>query len=261
MDMLKRIYDNIYVVDDTRTLFIDGVNALVFADLHLGFEEDMARSGYFIPRAQLSRAMKFIDKALSIIGNVDSIIIDGDLKHAFDKLLRQERYEVRKFLDYLLSEKKIRKVIVVRGNHDNYIPIILRDYNIDLHITYDLSIGDQKILLTHGHLDIDIGGYDIVIIGHEHPSIGIVDELGLLTKVHCYLITPASNGAYIIVLPALGAYQAGNTISLDRDNYLSPIMRKYGLIDEAVPMAIIEDTGVLELPSLDVLFQRGPTVL
>ncbi len=258
--MLRKIYDNIYVVGDTRTLFIDGVNALVFADLHLGFEEDMARNGYFIPRAQLSRAKKFIDKAFSIIGDIDTIIIDGDLKHAFDKLLRQERYEVKKFLDYLISEKNINEVIIVRGNHDNYLPIILKDYNIDLHITYDLIVGDQKILLTHGHLDIEIDGYDVVIIGHEHPSIGIVDELGLLTKVHCYLKVPASSGNYIIVLPALGAYQAGNTVSLDRDNYLSPIIRKYGLIEETIPIAILEDTGVLELPRLGILFTHEQIV-
>ena len=258
--MLRKIYDNMYIVGDTRTLFIDGVNALVFADLHLGFEEDMARNGYFIPRAQLSRAMKFINKAFSIVDSIDTIIIDGDLKHAFDKLLRQERYEVKKFLDYLINEKNIKEIIIIRGNHDNYIPIILKDYNIGLHITYDLNVGDQKILLTHGHLDIDIGGYDAIIIGHEHPSIGIVDELGLLTKVHCYLKTPTTSETYIIVLPALGAYQAGNTISLDRDNYLSPIMRKYGLIEETIPIAVIEDTGVLELPRLGILFMREQMV-
>ncbi len=250
--MLYRVLDNLFAVGDTRTLFIDGANVLVFADLHLGFEEDMARNGYFIPRAQLHRAVKSIGKALSIVGGVDTIVIDGDLKHAFDKLLRQERYEVRRFLEFL-RDKGIHELIVIRGNHDNYLPLVLKDYGLELKLLHELRIGDQKILFTHGHIDTDISGYDTVIIGHEHPSIGIVDELGILAKVHCYLKVPASSGGYIVVLPALGAYQAGNNVSLDRGNYLSPIVRKYGLIEEAIPIAIIEDTGVLELPKLEYL--------
>ncbi|MEM4476436.1 MAG: metallophosphoesterase family protein, partial [Desulfurococcaceae archaeon] len=177
--MLKKIFDSIYAVSDTRTLYIDGINVLVLADAHLGFEEDMARSGFFIPRAQLLKAINYVEKALGYIGEVSRVVIDGDLKHAFDRLLRQEKLEVKQFLDYLTKERRVKEVVVVRGNHDNFLPIVLKEYGVNLVDSIEYSVAGLKILLTHGHKELDLS-HDAVIIGHEHPSINLVDSLGLL---------------------------------------------------------------------------------
>ncbi len=252
MDRIK-LFDNVYALGDTRLLYIDGASAIVAADLHLGFEEDMARQGFFIPRAQLRKAVNTFTRVVEELGGVEKVIIAGDLKHAFDRLLRQERYEVRELLDLLLKRLGVRQVVVIRGNHDNYLPIVLKDYSIELKVDYLVKVSDIRIYITHGHLDLELKG-DLTIIGHEHPSIGIVDELGLLTKVHCYLEMPSTLDTRIIVLPAMGAYQAGNKITLNREDYLSPIVKKYGVIEEAEPIAVIEGTGLLELPPLIDLF-------
>lgn len=244
--MLKKIFDSIYAIGDTRTLYIDGVNSLVLADAHLGFEEDMARSGFFIPRAQLLKAINYVEKALSYIGEVGRVVIDGDLKHAFDRLLKQEKLEVKQFLDYLIKERKVREVVIVRGNHDNFLPLVLKDYGVSLIDSIEYNVAGLKILLTHGHRELDLR-HDAVIIGHEHPSVNLVDSLGLLIKVPCYLKMPTDIESTIVVLPAIGAYQAGNSISLVRENYLSPIVRKHAVIEDGVPIAILDDQ-LMELP-------------
>ncbi len=244
--MLKKIVDSVYAVGDTRTLYIDGVNALVLADAHLGFEEDMARSGFFIPRAQLMKAIGYVEKALNSLSEVGAVVINGDLKHAFDKLLKQERLEVKQFLDYLTKERKVREVVVVRGNHDNFLPLVLKDYGVKLVDSIEYMVAGLKILLTHGHKELSLS-HDVAIIGHEHPSINLVDSLGLLIKVPCYLRIPTDVGATIVVLPAIGAYQAGNSISLVKENYLSPIVRRHALAEDGVPIAIVDDQ-LMELP-------------
>ncbi len=264
MGGLYRVFDNVYIVSDTRTLFIDGLNILVFSDLHLGFEEDMARQGVFLPRAQLSNALSLIDKAFGIVGCVDMVVINGDLKHCFERLLKQERIEARKLLDSLFG-RGVREVVVVRGNHDNYLPFVLRDYGLELRLSYSVEIAGLKILFTHGHLGLDrIGSTgDVIVIGHEHPSIAVVDELGLVVKTPAYLKIPCTNGGYILVLPAMGIYQSGNRVSLDRESYLSPIVREKGVVEEAIPYAVIEDEGILELPRLETLYTsllEGETV-
>ncbi len=247
--MLAKISGPLYAIADTRSIFIDGLNTLVISDLHLGFEEDLARQGIFLPRRQFYHVIKVIEKILDLLGDsIETIIVNGDLKHCFDRLLRQEKKEVSHFIEYLL-DKKI-DLVIIRGNHDNYLPIVLKNYSVKLYEDYRVSIGDQKILVTHGHKDVDIENVDYVIIGHEHPSLAIADKLGVLTKVHVYLKVPTIVNNEIIVLPAFGIYQAGNRITLDKDNYLSPIVRKYGVVEEAVPYAIIENEPVIELPKL-----------
>jgi len=255
--VLKKIFDSIYAVSDTRTLYIDGINVLVLADAHLGFEEDMARSGFFIPRAQLLKAINYVEKALGYIGEVSRVVIDGDLKHAFDRLLRQEKLEVKQFLDYLTKERRVKEVVVVRGNHDNFLPIVLKEYGVNLVDSIEYSVAGLKILLTHGHKELDLS-HDAVIIGHEHPSINLVDSLGLLIKVPCYLKMPTDTEATILVLPAIGAYQAGNSISLVRENYLSPIVRKYAVIEDGVPIAILDDQ-LIELPEAKFILRSLST--
>ncbi len=251
MAKFYEIEKGINIVAAMPVLYIPSKDILVFADTHLGFEEEMARQGVFIPRAQLKKIFKVLDKVFSIIGrNVSKIIINGDLKHSFDRLSKQERIEVRQLIEYLLN--KTKELILIRGNHDNFLPIILKEYGIELTMYHVEFVNNVKILFTHGHVVVDEEG-DIIIIGHEHPSVALVDKLGLLTKVSCFLKVPLSKGGILIILPSLGAYQAGTRISLAKNSYLSPYVREFGIIEEAIPYAIIEGEGILPLPKLSQL--------
>ncbi len=228
-----------YIVPGTPFLYIDKLRALVFADAHLGFEEALARGldyytgrksgktyymgGIVVPKRQFRKLVMFLEEAFHLLdGKINTVLINGDLKHAFDRLLRQERREVRDLLDYILG-KGVREVILVRGNHDNFLPIVLKDYGLELHRSYVVSINDKRVLFTHGHLDIDITDYDVVIIGHEHP---VLRCLGM-HRFPIFLHGRTEVGNWIIVLPASGAYQPGTIPSVNRENYLSPVIHKY----------------------------------
>jgi len=232
-------YRGIYIVPGTPVLYLEDFNAIVFSDLHIGFEEAVARGldysasktsyvmGMFIPRIQLKRIIEVLDKVFNIV-EPDKVIINGDIKHAFDRLLRQERKEVRQLLDYLLG-KNVDKIILIRGNHDNYLPLVLRDYGLELYRKYELVSSNYHILFTHGHLEVNPYDYDLVIIGHEHPSLRCLG----FHRSPVFLKIPFDNDKYIVCLPAIGPYHPGTQVSTDPSSYLSPIIKKYGLLGKA----------------------------
>lgn len=248
--MLYEIYNSVYGVDDLPIAYlsVNGLKALLIADIHLGFEEYMATKGVYVPRMQLRKAVEIIEKALNTV-DVDTLIIVGDVKHLFDKLGRRESKDLHEFLLY--AKKKFSKVILVRGNHDNFIYSLSQRYGVEFLEVLELN----GILFVHGHKRIELGGNNnLVIMGHEHPSIALKDPVTeAVTKLPCFLKIPLSNGATAIVLPAAGAYQTGTSVSTSPESYLSPIVKKYGILRNAKPFAVVEGEGIFELPTLSAI--------
>ncbi len=235
-------------------VYLRGSRTLVFADAHLGFEEEMASHGLFLPRIQKKKLLEVLEGVFGLV-DVEQVIVAGDIKHQFGQLGRVERRELYEVFDYL--SKRVVKVIVVRGNHDNYLPLVLRKYeNIELVEDY---VGLNDILVLHGHKDTlpkDIGRYRLIVMGHEHPSLGLRDKLGYLIKYPCFLygkLKDTTTG--VLVLPAVGAYQTGTSVSLEPSAYLSPIMRNRVLLEESKPIVYDSELGLLEFPKLGTLFE------
>ncbi|MET1159448.1 MAG: metallophosphoesterase [Thermoprotei archaeon] len=230
---------NIYIIPGTPVIYVKDIDSIIFSDLHLGFEEAVARGldyssressysvGMFIPKIQLKRIIETLDKVFSIV-KPRKVIINGDVKHAFDRLLRQEREETKKLIEYLFN-KGIREIVVIRGNHDNFIPIVLRDYGIDLVLKYEFVSGGKHVVITHGHLELDPSEADLFIIGHEHPSIRCMS----VYRFPAFMIIPTTQSSQILVLPAIGPYHPGIQITTDNSSYLSPIIREYGVLDKS----------------------------
>ncbi|MGC8679586.1 MAG: metallophosphoesterase [Fervidicoccaceae archaeon] len=225
-------------------------NVAIIADLHLGFEEEMAKAGIYLPRLQLSRALSLIEYLKSI--GVKKLIIDGDIKNSFNKLTVQEREEIIKFLGK--AKDLFDEVVLVRGNHDNYVSIITDKMDVKLVPNLRLS---EKVFVLHGHRESSEAlKHELIIIGHEHPSLSIRDEIGSIFKLPCFLRVPlkGSRKREILVLPAAGYYQSGNSISLDPTNYLSPLIKNHGNIMRAVPIVIdMEGKDLLEFPPLGAM--------
>lgn len=240
-------FEGIYMVPGSPFLYIEALRMLVLADLHLGFEEAVARGldytqqrssyvvGMFIPKIQLRRIKEYLDLAFNTVGDVEKVLINGDLKHAFDRLLRQERKEIKDLLDYLLG-RGVEEIIIVRGNHDNYLPLVLKDYGIEPIHEYIVEINGKKVLFTHGHYELDISGYDLIIIGHEHPSL----KCFATYRFPAFLKIPTKTSNYIVILPASSPYHPGTAVSLYLENYLSPLLKKYAIIGEARPIIWME---------------------
>ncbi len=248
--MLYEIYSGVYGVDDLPVAYFvsSDLKALVVADIHLGFEEYMATKGVYVPRMQLSKAIDIIEKALNTV-NADTLIIVGDVKHLFDKLGRRESRDLHEFLVYV--KKKFGRIVLVRGNHDNFIYSLSQRYGIEFYES--IKVGNT--LFVHGHKNIDLeNSFHLLIMGHEHPSIVLKDPItDAVTKLQCFLKIPLQNGSTAIVLPAAGAYQSGTSVSTSTESYLSPIIRGYGVLKEAKPFAIVENEGLFELPTLSAI--------
>jgi len=247
-------YGGLYIIPGTPVLYVKGYDTIVFSDLHIGFEEAVARGldystskttyvvGMFIPRIQLKRIIETLNTVFEVV-KPKRVVINGDLKHAFDRLLRQERDEVKHLLNYLL-DKGIEEIVLIRGNHDNFLPLVLKDYGIELLQKYELVLGDLHIVFTHGHLEVYPREASIVVIGHEHPSLRCMG----MHKFPVFLKIPTTLGPDILVLPAIGPYHPGTQIALDPHSYLSPIIRKHGVLDRARVIMWINLGELLEAP-------------
>ncbi len=240
------VVEGVVLLEGVPAVYLRKHDAIVIADLHLGYEEAMARQGVFLPRLQLRRVRSVLEKARKHSG-AETLIVAGDIKHEFGKLLRMEKLETAKFIrdSFRLGFKRI---IVVRGNHDNYIGPIVKDLGGEF--LEELELDD--ILVTHGHRRADIREYRVIIMGHEHPSLQ-VNIGGVKTKFPVLLKVPLDSGASAIVLPAAGSYQVGNNITGDPRLYLSPIIREHGLVENAIPIIVDEKEGLMVLPKISVM--------
>ena len=246
-------FESIYIIPGEPALYISKYDAIIINDLHLGFEEALARGldysdkaakyfpGMIVPRIQLKKIKESLRNIYNLV-KPRRIIINGDLKHAFDRLLRQERRETRELLEFILNDLGIKDLKIIRGNHDNFLRMILRDYGLELQRELEIDIGSEKILVTHGHVDVDITEYDAVIIGHEHPSLRCFGTY----KLPSFLFIPTRTDNYVIVVPAIGPYQSGTTITPSASEYLSPIIKKHCVIEQGKPVAwLSNDEGSL----------------
>ncbi len=237
-----KLAENIELIEPLPALYIKSIDAVVIADLHLGYEEAMVKQGVYLPYLQYSKISEIIKKSREKT-HASKLIIAGDIKHEFSKLLKQEKLETARLISDAFRAG-YKDIIVVRGNHDNFIGSLIENLGGSFVEEYVVD----NILITHGHKDIECK-YDYIIMGHEHPALQI-NLGGAKVKFSILLIVPLEDCGTAIILPASGTYQPGNNISMSRENYLSPIIRKRGILDESQPIIVDEQEGVMPLPIL-----------
>jgi len=228
-----------------KTLLIEekGKKTLVIGDLHLGYEESLNLSGVLITRKMFGEMIEELEKVLGkiaelnekdarimkdkkIINNkpedevggdnkvVDEIILLGDVKHKFSGNLKQEWKEVLELIDYL--SVKCKKIIITRGNHDNYLKTILSKRKKVKIVDYYVN---NKIAFVHGDKDFkEIWQRDVktVIVGHLHPAITL-QEGAKSERYKCFLDGKLKRKR-IIILPSFFEYSEGTDIKENKNN-------------------------------------------
>ena len=197
-------------------LWFETEKVLVINDLHIGYEEALHRKGILVPRFQLEQITK---KLNLIFGKVKpaKVIINGDLKHEFGKVLRQEWREVLEFLDYVL--RRVPEVIIIKGNHDPIIKPIADKKGIAVMNEY--MVGDS--LIVHGDTLVETTAKR-VIIGHEHPAITI-REGSKWEKYKCFLKGTWKNkgkNIELIAVPSFNPLLEGTDVL--KEQLLSPFL-------------------------------------
>ena len=197
-------------VTNDRCLILDEGPTAVLGDLHLGYDSALEEEGMYIPRINTESIRDALNNVLSEYEPKRMVLL-GDIKHDFKRSRRDARAEVRKIMK-LLTEAL--EVIVVKGNHDNFLQNILSD--IGLTAVDHVNIGGFR--LEHGHFDSKARP---VIIGHEHPSIRIPGAVSGGMKIHCF-VHQRNDG--VIVLPPFSPFSAGNDLVLDKRCIMAPAL-------------------------------------
>jgi len=193
-------------------LWLSTEKILIINDLHIGYEEALHRKGILVPKFQLEEIIKEMEQILSTV-NPNKIIINGDLKHEFGTVLRQEWTEVLQFLDFCLQH--CQEVIIIKGNHDPIIKPIAEKRGIQ--VVKEYLVDD--IVIIHGDKLIETKARRI-IIGHEHPAITI-REKSKWEKYKCFL-KGKWKGKELIAVPSFNPLLEGTDVL--KEELLSPFL-------------------------------------
>jgi uncharacterized protein len=193
-------------------------DTMIIADLHLGYEQALNREGLMVPRFQYEKIITRI-KEIKDCSISSRVVVNGDLKHEFGRITRQEWKEALNFIEFL--KDNFREVILLKGNHDNFTKFIAQKTNLEVYNTYS----KENFLIMHGDKvpdDLDNSDSTTLIIGHEHPCIGVRNG-ERLEKIKCFL-----KGSYkdknLIVMPSFNFVTEGSDILHEKP--LSPFLKK-----------------------------------
>jgi len=197
-------------------LYLEKYKTLVIGDAHLGYEESLTKQGILIPKFQFKEILERVQKVLKET-NPEKIIIVGDLKHEFGTISKEEWRDIITFIDLL---QKHGELILVKGNHDTILKPIADKRDIEVLDHYVID----SYYFCHGHKipeDLDYAKAKTIIIGHEHPAIGLRD--GPRTEVYKCFLKGKYKRKEIIVLPSLSSLPEGTDVK--REKLLSPFLQ------------------------------------
>jgi putative SbcD/Mre11-related phosphoesterase len=195
-------------------LWLKNQKVLILSDLHLGYEQNLHQKGILLPKFQLEEILNSLQQIFQKV-KPQTIVINGDFKHEFASVSKQEWNDALKVIDYL--QKQTKKIILIRGNHDTIIePIALRK---NIRIMQEYKLEDISIL--HGDKIIDTDAKTI-IIGHEHPAVSLTDK-SKTEKYKCFL-KGKWNKQNLIVMPSFNPLLEGTNVL--KQTTLSPYLKE-----------------------------------
>jgi uncharacterized protein len=206
-----QIHQGISIID--TALWLEKEEILIINDLHIGYEQVLHFKGILVPRFQLQ---EICDKLSLIFVKVKpkKVVINGDLKHVFGKVLEREWKEVLQFLDFLLVH--VPEVVIIQGNHDPMVKFIAEKR--DVSVVKGLRVGSVHIV--HGDELVETSA-SVVVIGHEHPAIKI-HEGSKWEKYKCFL-RGMWKGKMLIAVPSFNPLLEGTNVLEGR--MLSPFLK------------------------------------
>lgn len=212
----NRIYGAVII--DSALLIHD---YLIISDIHLGYEHALNKEGLMIPRFQYKKIIKRLEEILNV-STATKIIVNGDLKHEFGKISKQEWDEVMNFIEFL--KEHFDEIILIKGNHDNFTGFIAEKSGLNVYENYSV----ENYIVMHGDKippNFKEINADTVIIGHEHPSIGLRSG-ERIEKVKCFLKGKLNNKNFI-VMPSFNFITEGSDCLQEKT--ISPFLKGISL--------------------------------
>ena len=218
-------------VTNDRCIVFDKEGVLVIGDLQLGYEKALEDEGMYLPRMNTGSIRESLNRLIEKY-EPKEIVLLGDIKHDFRRAKYEGKEEVRTIIRLI---RDAAKVVIVKGNHDNYVQNIVADMGIPV-VDY-VDIGGYR--LEHGHID---SGVRPVIIGHEHPSVKIVGALSGGIKMQCFMYAREDG---VIVIPPFSFLSSGTDFAMSADDFMSDACK--GANMEMAELYGITELGLIEL--------------
>ncbi|MGB9707896.1 MAG: metallophosphoesterase [Candidatus Pacearchaeota archaeon] len=201
-----------------KALWLSRQKVLIIGDLHIGYEEALIEEGVLVPKVTFSKIKKEILELLKLKPKI--VVINGDLKHEFGEISRQEWFETLEILDILLKKAK---VVLIKGNHDTILEPIAKKKNLTVRNFYIVN----DIAILHGHkilLDKEIYAKKIktIIIAHEHPAVSIRE--GVKQEIYKCFLKGKWHDKSLVVLPSFFSVYEGSDVKCEK--LLSPFLEE-----------------------------------
>ncbi len=133
-------------------------DTLVISDLHLGHEASLVTQGVMVPPIQTKEVLQQLKQYVKL--PFTKVVLNGDLKHDFGRILDSEWRDVLKVLDLFLD----KEVFIVKGNHDVTLAPIAKKRGIKLVDSYQT----HDVLIMHGDSILRIPSeVRTIVLGHE----------------------------------------------------------------------------------------------
>lgn len=209
-----QILKGIEIVD--LGLYIKKYKILIIADIHIGYEEALNKQGILVPRFQFKEVLERLEKIVTKV-KPEIVIINGDIKHEFGAISDQEWRDTLKVLDFLA--KHCEKIVLTKGNHDTILGPIAKKRKVEFVEAFRID----DIYITHGDkIPENIGFAKTIIIGHEHPAVGL-RKGQRVEQYKCFLLGKWKR-KNLIVMPSFNLIVEGTDIL--QEKLLSPFLTK-----------------------------------
>jgi uncharacterized protein len=228
-------------VPDTRALLLeldaderDGpLVALIVAELHVGVETEMSRSGAHLPSGTDRLADELL--ALAEATGAGTLIVAGDFKQTIPVTTWQERRDVPHIISRLTKRLDLH---IVLGNHDGGLrELIPKHHDVGVHPPDGIRLGGTRtgggVGIFHGHAwpGKDVILADELVSAHTHPAVALVDGMGHAHIEPCWVRgptdpdilearygPPADDGPYaqrMTIVPPFNPLLGGAAVNVD----------------------------------------------
>ncbi|MEM5804853.1 MAG: metallophosphoesterase [Candidatus Aenigmatarchaeota archaeon] len=232
-------------------LLADGT--LVVADLHLGIEAELAKSGVNIP-SQMPSVQKRIE---NLIGSTKAkhLVILGDVKHNVPGFSWNERKELPGFLAALASKARLS---IVKGNHDGGIEALAPE-GVKVYGPGGFRLGDIGFVHGHAWPSPRLLSCRTLVIAHSHPSVEFFSSGARVTE-HVWLRCPVDSkvmeGHYgrpcgieeAIIMPAFNPLSGGSAFNSEGFRPIGPLLANSAVAWRESKVYLLDGTylGALE---------------
>jgi uncharacterized protein len=162
------------IIEEPALIVTNSETSLVVADIHLGIEWDLYRSGINLPsqmKGRLDRLLGYIQE-----NSPNRVILLGDVKHNVPQVSWQEKDEIPCFLETLAEHTHVD---IIPGNHDGGLELLFnRQKDITVHSARGALI--DGVGYFHGHTwpAPEILAASYVVTDHNHPTVRFTDAFG-----------------------------------------------------------------------------------